>query len=100
VLYRTLMFLSWLACRTPRPVPPGAPWPSLREPRSNGDDDGGETVHATPQHSAEDRHVLGPLADEPGGDRAVSTRSASTAGHQCPKTAGLLKAPMPCLERF
>ena len=36
---------------------------------------------------------------EPRGSAACD-RSVSTAGHQCPKTAGLLKAPMPRLERF
>lgn len=38
-------------------------------------------------------------SSEPRGSAACD-RSMSTAGHQCPKTAGLLTAPMPCLERF
>ncbi|EFW28488.1 hypothetical protein HMPREF9057_00090 [Actinomyces sp. oral taxon 171 str. F0337] len=36
---------------------------------------------------------------KPGGKASVEG-AGQGLGHQCPKTAGLLKAPMPCLERF
>ena len=36
---------------------------------------------------------------KPGGN-ASAEGARQGLGHQCPKTAGLLKATMPCLERF